>query len=1083
MAFRVPLFENIMSLKKTLQSCAEQIDSHHGLLAIEPLEDRTLLSAVIPASGVAAEDLDSNFNLASAALVQSPSTISVIARGSQGVENFSVLIDGQVAQSYSAIGTTNRTFTFNTDTRVTADQIRVSFTNDLYDPTNNIDRNLIVDRIVVDGETFQTEANNVFSTGTWLPADGIAPGFRSSEILHANGYFQYSDPTPNGSNIVIRARGDEGDERMQLLLNGQVVRTWNNVSQSFQNYSFTAGTFVSADQVRVQFINDLYDPINNIDRNLVVDRMTLDGQVYQTEAPSVFSTGTWRASDGIVPGFRQSEVLHAAGYFQYTAANNPNAGNIGLASSNYNVNEGAGGVDVKVLRTGGSEGTVTVEYLTVGVTATAGVDFTGRTGTLTFAPGETEKTVRLTILEDALVESNETFGFTIENVTGGGTLLVPRTATITIQDNDVSLPNFTNFSNTGKINFNGSAVAASNQLQLTSTGMSQAGSAFFVDPVTVNASTSFQTQFRLQMTGGVGGADGMAFVIQNSADGADALGTFGVGLGYQFLERSLAIEFDTYQNQSETNGNHVAVVVNGNVLSPIIERNPSFDLNSGSAFNVWVDYNGSANQLAVYLSTGASKPAQALIVVDVDLADIVGNRAYLGFTAGTGGLANSHRVLNWSFATTTPPVVQPPVGSELRSEIVASGFVKPTAIRWLPDGTMLVAEQGGVIYAVRNGVRQSTPFLDISAQVNGTRDRGLLDIEIHPDFANNPYVYLLYTYDPPQVYNNVGSNTAGPDQNGNRAGRLTRVTVNPIGSGQVTARANSETILVGRNSTWQNFNAFVNSTSNKTEPPAGILPDGSNLQDFINSDSESHTVGSLAWGTDGALFVSIGDGASYNSIDARAVRVQDIDNLSGKVLRIDPITGRGLSDNPFFNGNADANRSKVYQLGLRNPFRMSVDPVSGQLFVGDVGWTVWEEINAAGPGANFGWPFYEGGNGSLNRTALYRDLPQAASFYANTVVTPAVYALNHAADGINAIVLGDVYTGNRYPGQFQGDLFINDLGQGIVRHATLNADGTIRDVGIFATGANVVVQIKQGPDGLLYFVDLDDGRIGRWFFV
>jgi hypothetical protein len=93
----------------------------------------------------------------------------------------------------------------------------------------------------------------------------------------------------------------------------------------------------------------------------------------------------------------------------------------------------------------------------------------------------------------------------------------------------------------------------------------------------------------------------------------------------------------------------------------------------------------------------------------------------------------------------------------------------------------------------------------------------------------------------------------------------------------------------------------------------------------------------------------------------RTVRVQDIDNLSGKVLRIDPLTGAGLADDPFYSGDPAANRSRVYQLGVRNVFRMGVDRLTGTIYLGDVGWTAWEEVNTGGSGANFGWPYYEGG--------------------------------------------------------------------------------------------------------------------------
>lgn len=256
------------------------------------------------------------------------------------------------------------------------------------------------------------------------------------------------------------------------------------------------------------------------------------------------------------------------------------------------------------------------------------------------------------------------------------------------------------------------------------------------------------------------------------------------------------------------------------------------------------------------------------------------------------------------------------------------------------------------------------------------------------------------------------------------------------------------------------------------------------MQDFIPTDSESHTVGGLAFGINGELFVSTGDAASFNRVDVRADRVQDIDSLSGKVLRIDPITGDGLSDNPFFNGDVDANRSKVYQYGLRNPFRISVDQVTGQLYVGDVGRSRWEEINAAGPGANFGWPFFEGRSGELEVQSGYLNTPEGQAWLArDEFVTPSILALSHQADGINAIVIGDVYRGDAYGSQYQGDVFFNDLGQGIVRHASINLDGSVGDVNVFATDANVVVAISQGPDGVLYYVDLDSNKIGRWEIV
>ena len=204
---------------------------------------------------------------------------------------------------------------------------------------------------------------------------------------------------------------------------------------------------------------------------------------------------------------------------------------------------------------------------------------------------------------------------------------------------------------------------------------------------------------------------------------------------------------------------------------------------------------------------------------------------------------------------------------------------------------------------------------------------------------------------------------------------------------------------------------------------------GQYLDNYIKVDSLSHAGGSLAFGPDGALYISIGDGTSFNAADPRADSVQDIDSLSGKILRVDPMTGLGLPDNPFVQpgDSLDANHSKVYQLGLRNPFSMGFDQ-DGQLFITNTGWNSWEEIESGPPGANFGWPYYEGGdNGVLLQAPGYQDFPGAAAFYAAVEsgaikITPAYRAFAHDSGEpgfqIQAITGGDViYTGSQISGR------------------------------------------------------------------
>ena len=258
------------------------------------------------------------------------STIQVIAAGTTNDETIELLINGQTVQTYSNLGSgansgQYQTRTYNSTTDVTADDVRIQFTNDLYDSANNIDRNVAIDAIVIDGVRFETEDPSVFSTGTWLPADGIEPGFGRGEFLHSNGYFQYAATENDGSVIEMRVRGDEGNEQFNLRVNGELVGSYV-ASTSLQTLTYTHSETVFADDIRIELVNSQYDPGAGIDQNLFVDNVVVDGQVYETEDASVYSTGTWTPADGIVPGFGRGDVLHADGYFQYAGGDPGNSG-------------------------------------------------------------------------------------------------------------------------------------------------------------------------------------------------------------------------------------------------------------------------------------------------------------------------------------------------------------------------------------------------------------------------------------------------------------------------------------------------------------------------------------------------------------------------------------------------------------------------------------------------------------------------------------------------------------------------------------------------------------------------------------
>jgi len=266
-------------------------------------------------------------------------SITVNARGTEGTETFALQIDGETVQTFENIGTNFSSFNFEAAGNITADQIRVVFLNDVFDAENGIFSDLVVDDIVVGGVQFETEAPNVFSTGTFRAEDGVVAGFGRGDTLHANGFFQFSSqdgnqptapvvvPTTPTTSITVNARGNEGFESFALQIDGQTVQTFENIGTNFSSFNFEATGNVTADQIRVVFLNDVFDAENNIFSDLIVDDIVVGGVQFETESPNVFSTGTFRVEDGVVAGFGRGDTLHANGFFQFSSqgVNQPTA--------------------------------------------------------------------------------------------------------------------------------------------------------------------------------------------------------------------------------------------------------------------------------------------------------------------------------------------------------------------------------------------------------------------------------------------------------------------------------------------------------------------------------------------------------------------------------------------------------------------------------------------------------------------------------------------------------------------------------------------------------------------------------------
>lgn len=539
----------------------------------------------------------------------------------------------------------------------------------------------------------------------------------------------------------------------------------------------------------------------------------------------------------------------------------------------------------------------------------------------------------------------------------------------------------------------------------------------------------------------------------------------------------------------ETDGTvFVAIERTGDASSAVNVQYSTTNISAGNGD--YVNQSGT-----VTIPAGQSRVLVPISILDDALSEATEEFSFNLVNVDSGSLLFP-RTTRVSILDDENPVTDPPnppseSNYNVTEDAVFTGLTQPIAIEWLPNNSNIafVAEQTGVIHVYNTTTGDQLPtLLDLTDQVNNRQDRGLLDIAIHPDVQNNPYLYAFYTVDPPGVQGNTGN--AGPDGGGNRFSHLVRFELDAA-SGYTSVVPGSETILVGAaGQTLSDIsgNGAIDSTSNLTIRDSEIDPNtGDYIQDYLKIDSRSHVGGSIEFGPDGALYVSTGDGTSFNATDSRTVSVQDVNSLAGKILRIDPITGEGLSDNPFFTGDADANASKVYQLGLRNPFSMSFD-VEGRLLITDTGWNAYEEINSGGPGANFGWPFYEGGdNGQLVEANGYRDLPEGAAFYAAVSsgaieVTPAFRAFSHNSNDpgfqLNAITgADDLIDSALYPDSLQNHYIFTDVTQGEIYVVDANDRRNVEL--LYETDGFAPVHFKQGPDGSIWFADVVTGRVGR----
>jgi glucose/arabinose dehydrogenase len=382
-------------------------------------------------------------------------------------------------------------------------------------------------------------------------------------------------------------------------------------------------------------------------------------------------------------------------------------------------------------------------------------------------------------------------------------------------------------------------------------------------------------------------------------------------------------------------------------------------------------------------------------------------------------------------------------GLKITNVVTAQGMV--TDFRFLPDGRIVFIQKTG---EVKLFTAPSTITTAFTFAVNTTSEQGLLGVEVHPDFANTRTLFFYYS---------AGASLGGTDLDRHRVVSIALKADN-------TLDASTEKILV-----------------RGLRGPA------------------NHDGGGLAIGPDGKLYIGVGDtGCNCNCGPGTGTNTFGtcLTGGNGKILRVN-LDGTIPTDNPLYNETAviacgttctsaisptvtGAPRKDIYAWGFRNPFRLSFDPVTGKLWVGDVGEVTWEEVNVVEKGKHYGWPYREGKFGQPNAKC------GQVTTMSGDCVEP-VFACNHSEGNCNSMTGGVFVDSCAWPDALRGQYFFGDSDTGYVSALKINAT---RDNVSGATPRTIIgrfgppqpqfpVAFRIGPDGDLYVAVFNDQGMGR----
>ncbi|HET9852744.1 MAG TPA: PQQ-dependent sugar dehydrogenase [Candidatus Limnocylindrales bacterium] len=362
----------------------------------------------------------------------------------------------------------------------------------------------------------------------------------------------------------------------------------------------------------------------------------------------------------------------------------------------------------------------------------------------------------------------------------------------------------------------------------------------------------------------------------------------------------------------------------------------------------------------------------------------------------------------------TPGATEPAVALDVNGiAITLEPFAQvdggPLAMAAANDGTgrLFVAAQDGRIWVVNaDGSMLPDPMIDLASRLSSGGERGLLGLALHPTFPTDPRVFVDYT-----------------DTNGDTV--VASIRLDPANPNRLDP-ASEQRIL------------------------------------FVDQPYANHNGGALAFGPDGSLYVSLGDGGSGGDPHDNGQR---LDTLLGKILRLD-VDGTDTyevpSDNPFVGGGG---RPEIWLSGLRNPWRISFDRETGDLWIGDVGQGAWEEVDVARAGLgglNFGWRLMEGSHCFRADSCDREHLTLPASDYGR--------------DQGSTVIGGYVYRGATY-GFLRGAYLFADYGSGSLFAIDATADEYATPT-VVGSASNGISGWGEDVTGELYLLALD-GTISR----